>query len=152
MRRTFPDQRDEIWSVHRTMFMGERYAYYRRRKHSYVDASVWSFITDGMDQKHCRLPHRGTLGGNFFHFLTSYFLIMSIQSSTIVYPSIFKGYCSMDMTFSCTGRSLYMISNIASLFVNNSFNFSGFRTFHNLQNCSSLMAYTFLLQLGTLFK
>jgi hypothetical protein len=50
----------ELHALHRTMYMGERLAYYKRRNDAILmPTSYWSGISDGMQQNHCLLPYRG---------------------------------------------------------------------------------------------
>jgi hypothetical protein len=53
-------QREEIRALcfaHRTMYMGERDAYYKRRSEAIRNPDKYiSLITDGMAQCHCQLP------------------------------------------------------------------------------------------------
>ncbi len=52
----------QLHAFHRTMYMGERLEYYRRRNDAMLmPSSYWSAIGDGMMQQHCVLPHRGNL-------------------------------------------------------------------------------------------
>ena len=62
-RRTFHDSlsREYITSMHalyRTMYMGERLEYYKRRQEALLYSDrVWSLISNGMAQHHCQLPY-----------------------------------------------------------------------------------------------
>ncbi len=52
----------QLHSFHRSMYMGERLEYYKRRNEAMLMPSeYWSAISDGMQQAHCQLPHRGNL-------------------------------------------------------------------------------------------
>jgi hypothetical protein len=51
-----------LHALHRTAYMGERLAYSKRREEAkQFPQSSLSFITDGMAQSHCILPHLGNL-------------------------------------------------------------------------------------------
>ncbi len=52
----------ELHALHRTLYMGERLEYYKRRNNAMLMPSeYWSAIGDGMQQHHCVLPHRGNM-------------------------------------------------------------------------------------------
>ena len=62
-RRTYHDSEARTYittmhALHRTMYMGERLEYYKRRQEAllYPD-KVWSLIGDGMAQNHSQLPY-----------------------------------------------------------------------------------------------
>ena len=62
-RKTYHDAKSREYitmmhALHRTMYMGERMEYYKRRQEALLyPEAVWSVIGDGMAQQHCQLPY-----------------------------------------------------------------------------------------------
>lgn len=53
---------NELTSLHRSFYMGERISYYSRRTAAILTPSMYmSLIADGMQQAHCLLPWQGNL-------------------------------------------------------------------------------------------
>ena len=51
-----------LHQLHRSMYMGERLQYYDRRNQAMLAPNnYYSAISDGMQQAHCLLPHRGNM-------------------------------------------------------------------------------------------
>jgi hypothetical protein len=52
----------DLFTLHRSMYMGERLEYYKRRNDALImPSSYMSLIADGMQQTHCILPWQGNL-------------------------------------------------------------------------------------------